>query len=63
MDKMPKIGFKPKKLNPEACGDDLEDFITRQDYFKWSNAAKGVNAHNFGQVVERDKISFLKEQS
>ena len=62
MNKMPKIGFQPRQPYPEACGDDLDDFVARRDYFRWSNAGKGSNAHNFAQVVERDRISFLKEQ-
>ena len=62
MDKMPKLGYQPRQMYPDPCGDSLNEFVARSDYFRWSNAGKGENAHNFAQVVDRDKISFLKEQ-
>ena len=61
MDKMPKIAFKPRTLYPDPKGDNINEFIARSDYFRWSNAGKGSNAHNFAKVIDRDKVTLFKE--
>ena len=60
MDKIPKIGFVPKPLNPDP-NPNSSILMQQTDYFRWSQANTNKN-FDISQIVERDRVSFIKQQ-